>query len=110
VLETIVLGSLVATGYEEKALFADYFPEPELPDGIAATTDADVDMDYSGVDFGTPDESEMEILARMLADPFVTVSGVGGPEEEEPEPRALPALPAPREIAPADIEQDREWV
>lgn len=96
--------------YEEKVLFADYFPAPELPDGIAATDDADVDMDYSGVDFGTPDESEMEILARMLADPFVTVSDVDGAENAEPEPKALPALPAPREIEPADIEQDREWV
>lgn len=101
----------MATGqYEEKVLFADYFPAPELPDGIAATDDADVDMDYSGVDFGTPDESEMEVLARMLADPFVTVSDMEGTEESQDMPKDLPALPAPREIPPGDIEQDREWV
>lgn len=103
-----MLGSLVASGqYEEKVLFADYFPAPELPDGIAATDDADVDMDYSGVDFGTPDESEMEILQRMLADTSITVSDLEGPEEPVPAPAALPA---PREIPPGDIEQDREWV
>lgn len=98
----------MATGrYEEKTLFADYFPAPELPDGIAATDDADVDMDYSGVDFGTPDESEMEILQRMLADNSITVSDLEGPDEPDQTPTALPA---PREIDPGDIEQDREWV
>lgn len=103
----MVRASLVATGtYEEKVLFEEYFPPPELPYGIAAD-DSDLDLDYSGVDFGTPDESEMEILQRMLGNSMVTVSGLEGPGEPEPEG---PALPAPREIAPADIEQDREWV
>lgn len=102
-----MLGSLVASGqYEEKVLFADYFPAPEMPAGIAAD-DAELDMDYSGVDFGTPDANEMEILQRMLADNSVTVSGMEGPDELVPE---RPALPAPREIPPGDIEQDREWV
>lgn len=106
-LETVVLGALVASGqYEEKTLFAGYFPAPELPPGIAAD-DSELDMDYSGVDFGTPDESEMEILQRMLADTSVTVSGMEGPDEPVPE---RPALPAPRDIPPGDIEQDREWV
>lgn len=101
-------GSLVATGtYEEKIVFEEYFPAPDIPDGLPATDDSDVDMDYSGVEFGTPDESEMEILQRMLADNTVTVSDLDGPDEPEPE---YPALPAPREIAPGDIEQDREWV
>lgn len=95
-------------GYEEKVLFRDYFPAPELPEGAIGTTgDADLDLDYSGVDFGTPDASEMEILQRMLADNTVTVSGVGGPPENEQAPSDLPA---PREIALSDIEQDREWV
>lgn len=103
-------GALVATGtYEEKVLFEDYFPAPELLDGIVATDDADVDMDYTSVDFGVPDESEMEILQRMLADTMVTVSDVEGPESIEQMPALTPTLPAPREIAPADIEQDREW-
>lgn len=107
-LNTIVRGALVASGnYEEKVLFEDYFPAPEIPDGIATTSDADVDLDYSGVDFGTPDESEMEILQRMLADTMVTVSGVDGADESE---APASGLPAPREIALADIEQDREWV
>lgn len=107
-LETIVRGSLVATGtYEEKIVFEKYFPAPEIPDGLTATDDADVDMDYSGVQFGTPDESEMEILQRMLGDNTVTVSGLdGGSASEE----TAPDLPAPREIAMGDIEQDREWV
>lgn len=95
----------MATGqYEEKALFEEYFPAPELPPDIVAD-DSELDMDYSGVDFGTPDESEMEILQRMLTDTSVTVSGLGS---AEPEPEA--ALPAPREIPLSDIEQDREWV
>lgn len=100
-------GSLVATGtYEEKVLFEEYFPPPELPPGIAAD-DSELDMDYSGVDFGTPDESEMEILQRMLADTSITVSDLEGPDEPVPAPADLPA---PREIPPGDIEQDREWV
>lgn len=97
-------GSLVATGtYEEKVLFEEYFPPHELPPDIAAD-DSELDMDYSGVDFGSPDESELEVLQRMLADTSVTVSGVSGPQEPEQ------ALPAPREIELGDIEQDREWV
>lgn len=107
-LDVLVRGSLVASGtYEEKVLFEEYFPPPEMPEGAVATDDADLDLDYSGVDFGVPDESEMEILSRMLADPFVTVSDMNG--DGQPEPEAVD-LPAPREIAPADIEQDREWV
>lgn len=103
-LDTLVRGSLVASGsYEEKVLFEEYFPPPELPVGIAAD-DSELDLDYSGVDFGIPDESEMEILQRMLADNTVTVSA--GPDEQE----TLPSLPEPREIGPGDIEQDREWV
>lgn len=72
---------------------------------MSATSDADVDMDYSGVQFGTPDESEMEILQRMLEDNRVVVSGMSG-EQPNPSPSDLPA---PREIAFAEIEQDREW-
>jgi hypothetical protein len=107
VLETLVMGSLVASGqYEEKVLFEEYFPAPELPEGIAAD-DSELNMDYSGVDFGVPSESEMEILQRMLADTSITVSDLDGPDEPVP---ASPALPAPREIPPGDIEQDREWV
>lgn len=102
-LDTMVRAALVASNrYEEKILFEEYFPPPELPPGIAAD-DSELDMDYSGVDFSTPDESEMEILQRMLEDSSVTVSGMDGSPSPEP-------LPAPREIAPVDIEQDREWV
>lgn len=99
--------SLVASGqYEVKVLFPEYFPPDELSSDIAAD-DAELDLDYSGVDFGTPDESDMEIIRRMLTDTSVTVSGIGADELPEPEP---PSLPAPREIALGDIEQDREWV
>jgi hypothetical protein len=106
-LDTLVRGALVSTGqYEERVLFEKYFPAPELTEGMAAD-DSELDMDYSGVDFGTPTESEMQILQRMLADTTVTISDLDGPEQPED---PLPALPAPREIALADIEQDREWV
>ncbi len=99
--------ALVSSGnYEEKIVFEDYFPA-DLPDGIPATGDADVNMDYSAVDFGRPTEDEMEILQRMLEDKTVTVSGMNGPDEPEP---PVSDLPAPREIAFTEIEQDREWV
>lgn len=105
-LSTLVRGSLVSSGqYEEKVLFEEYFPAPELPFGIAAD-DSELDMDYSAVDFGTPGEDEMAILQRMLADNTVTVSDMGGPGPEQ----GVRDLPAPREIASGDIEQDREWV
>jgi hypothetical protein len=115
VLETIVRGSLVATGeYEEKTLFEEYFGEAEGSGEGGGGGDADVDFDYSDVNFQTPDESEMEILARMLADTDVSIDGgpIEGPGAEQVSPPDTPPasnLPAPRELDITQIEQDPEW-
>jgi multidrug efflux pump subunit AcrA (membrane-fusion protein) len=106
-LDAVVRGSLVASGgYEEKIVFRDYFSSSEVPEGTAVN-DADTDLDYSDVQFGVPAEDELEILQRMLADNTVTVSGLTGPPDP---PETSTMLSAPREIARADIEQDREWL
>lgn len=112
VLETIVRGSLVASGeYEEKTIFSEYFDD-EASDGAG---DAGAEFDYSGVEFEVPDESEMEILARMLADDSVTVDGapIEGPGAEQVSPPDDPPksdLPPPRELDITELEQDPEWI
>lgn len=110
VLETIVRGSLVASGeYEEKTIFSEYFGDDESSEGAG---DAGAEFDYSGVEFEVPDESEMEILARMLADDSVTVDGapIEGPGAEQISPPGSPDLPPPRELDITQIEQDPEWI
>jgi hypothetical protein len=106
-LGMVVRAGLVSTGqYEEKVLFQEYFTPDEIPEGMGIN-DADLDLDVSGVDFGVPTEDELKILQQLLGDQSVTVSGM----EDTPAPEeVLPALPAPRQIDPAHIEQDREWV
>lgn len=113
-IDTLVKGSLVASGeYEAKIVFRDYFPEEEESAGGSANGDAETDLDYSGVDFSTPDRSEMEMLAHMLADDMVTVDGspLEGPGAEQvPPPDDSPSLPPPREFGLDEVEQDSEWV
>lgn len=113
-LEMIVKAGLAATGdYQEKILFREYFPDEDGSPQGESQGDADVDFDYSDVDFGVPSESELEVLTRMLADDSVTISGdsLEGPESDVPgEEAEQSALPPPRAFDPGDVEQDTEWV
>lgn len=117
-LDTLVKGALVASGeYQEKVLFAEYFPDEDGQPHGESRGDADTDMDYSDVDFGVPEMDEMLLLAKMLSDDTITVDGaplegpdaqqISAPRDEEDD---LPALPPPREFDPSDVEQDSEWV
>lgn len=114
-LETLVKGSLVASGeYEEKVLFPEYFPDKDGQPHGQSSSDANTDFDYSDVDFNTPDESEMEMLARMLADDSITVDGapLEGPDAQQvsEDEEGASALPPPREFDLTEVEQDSEWV
>ncbi len=119
VVDTLVRGSLVASGaYEEKALFSEYFQGSTEAGEGSGGGDADTDFDYSDVDFQTPDESEMELLARMLADDTITVDGapIEGPDAEQVPPPSddgpppsMTVMAPPREIDFTQIEQDPEW-
>lgn len=108
-LLSIVKASLVASGdYKEDVLFSDYFSGADSDDEVDFT-------DNSGVDFEAPSESDMDILARMLADDTVLVDGapLEGPDAEQvpsPEGEEPPSLPPPRDFDPTQVEQDTEWV
>lgn len=109
----IVKAGLAATGdYKEKVLFHDWFPDED--ETGESRGDADTEFDYSDVDFGVPQQDEMEMLAAMLADNSVTVDGgpLEGPDAVQV-PRSdeddLPAIPPPRDFDPGDVEQDMEW-
>lgn len=95
-------------------LFPEYFPDEDGNPYTPSSGDAGTDFDYSGVEFGTPAESEMEILERMLADDSVTVDGtfLEGPDAQQVhmEGDELPPLPPPRAFDIGEIEQDTEWV
>lgn len=102
-LTTLAKVALVATDrYEEKVLFSEHFPAEETSGLLPPADDADVDFDYSQVDWAVPDEDELALLQQMLADPSITVAAA--PDTEEPT-----ELPPPREVPITDIEQDREW-
>lgn len=118
-LTTVVKGSLVASqGYEEKVLFEEYFPSEE-PEGGMGGGDADVDFDYSDVDFGTPDMDELALLESLLSDSDVTVSGapLEGPgavqvdreDDEGPDVPLAHALEPPREFELPEPDPDSEW-
>lgn len=108
VLDRITQAAVVATDrYDEKRVFSEYFPE-EAKDvsGLPATSDADVDFDYSGVEWAAPDEDEMALLQRMLEDDSVTLPAAAF---ADPQPDLPPALPD-GSAAIEQIETDREWV
>lgn len=116
-ISTLVKGSLVASGeYEEKILFKEHFQ----PDDDAGSTggDADTDLDYSEVEFGTPDMDEMALLESLLGDNAVTVSGapLEGPgavqvdrEDDGPDIPMAYALEPPKEFALPEPDPDAEW-
>lgn len=106
-MANLIKASLVASGgYKEEVLFADYLPAPD---------NDEIDFsDNAGVEFQTPTEDEMEILARMLADNTVTIDGAPlegpGAEQTSPPEDETPSLPPPRDFDPTQVEQDQEWV
>lgn len=116
-LSTLVKGSLVASGgYEEKILFKQYFQPEEAPE--SADGDADTDLDYSEVEFGTPDMDEMAMLEQLLGNDSVTVSGapLEGPgavqvdrEDDGPDIPLAHALEPPKEFALPEPDPDAEW-
>jgi len=117
-LSTVVKASLVASqGYEEKVLFKEYFPA-DKGEG-ASGGDADVDFDYSDVEFATPSADEMDLLESLLGDQDVTVSGapLEGPgavqvdreDEEGPDVPLAHALAPPREFELPEPDPDSEW-
>lgn len=117
-LVTIVKSGLVASdkGYDEEQVFAKYF-SGEPVDAPESADDAETDLDYSAVEFGTPEASELEMLARMLGDDTVTVDGgpIEGPDAVQvspPEGEELPsAIPPPREVDLSGFDQpEAEWI
>lgn len=76
----------------------------ELPTNLAATSDADVDFDYSAVEWSAPSEDEVAILQKMLADNSVTLPGA---DFAEPPPEY--DLPDARPDE-GEMDNDREWV
>lgn len=102
-VESIVRGALVSSGnYDEKILFPEHFPESATE---TSQSDADTVFDLSAVDYQPPDESEIELLAAMLSDSDITISGgdLGAPG-------AKTELRPPKDFDPADVEHDSEWV
>lgn len=118
-LATVVKAGLVASqGYEEKVLFKEYFPSPDAPEGSGG--DQDVDFDYSDVEFETPDLDEMELLASLLGDNDVKVSGAPlegpgavqvdrPPEDTGPDVPLAHALAPPHEFELPEPDPDSEW-
>lgn len=105
-MDYLFKNALVASrGYTEQSVFADRFANEsvtETVDGSVPTTnDADVDLDYSAVEWSSPTEDELAIMERMLGNTSVTVPAE--PDQEQP-------LAPPREIPVQDVDQDREWV
>lgn len=108
---------MASQGYEEKILFKDYFPAEEAPEGSGG--DADVDFDYSDVEFETPDMDELALLESLLGDNGVTVSGapLEGPgavqvDREDaggPDVPLAHALEPPREFELPEPDPDSEW-
>lgn len=101
ILDHLAKVAVVSTGnYDEKKVFKQYFPA----DVDSETVYQDVEWGQD-VQFEMPDESELELLQRLLEDNTVDVTGISyeGPED------LPPALP---DGAPAieTIETDREWV
>ena len=116
-LTTLVKGSLVASGeYEEKTLFKEYFQPEDAAESSGG--DADVDFDYSDVEFDTPDMDEMAMLEKLLGDNSVTVSGapLEGPgavqvdrEDDGPDIPLAHALEPPKEFDLPEPDPDSEW-
>lgn len=106
-LKAVVKGSFVSAGeWNGRRAFEEFFApeEPVDAQGLPATSDADVDFDYSGVEFETPSEDEMAILQRMLSDNSVTLPGTAFAE-----PASEYDLPDAR-LDEDENDNDREWV
>ena len=95
--------------YDEKKLFPEHFEsDPNQQWGfLPATSDADVDMDYSGVEWSTPDADEVVMLQQLLGNNVVTVAN------DDLAPSAAPDVqPAVSEETSRieQIDNNREWV
>lgn len=117
-LAQVARAGLASTGeYEEKVLFKEYFPDQEDPEGGGG--DANVDFDYSEVDFTSPAEDEMALLESLLGDDSVSVSGaplegpdavqVDRPDDDGPDVPLAYALEPPKDFALPEPDPDAEW-
>lgn len=101
-VDTMVKGALVATDrYEERKVFRQYFPETE---GAEST-----DMDPGDSEWTPPDESEIELIQRMLGDTSVTVPAQPFYGDDFAE-AAPPMAPPENDSSVPQIDLDREWV
>lgn len=107
-LDFVAKAAVVSTDrYDEKRVFKEYFQEePTDATGLPATSDADVDFDYSDVQWEAPSEDEMAILQRMLADNEVSIPA----SALQMDGLELPPGPMEEDSGIAQIEADREWV